>query len=425
MLRLGIDIGTTKSAAVICDSGKLLVHASCANNAGYGTQSTAKLLEATINAVCTLPENLRKQISSIGITGQMHGAVAWSRNECSDLENWQSELVIKNGALEKMKALPGCKNLASGFGFATLAVPEWRKDYSHAATIMDYFASLLADLENPVTEASNAASWGLWQNDVQDWNRTAVRALGIPEEILPGIVPAGTVIGKLCRKWADSLGLPSGIPVYVPIGDNPAAVIGSAGDIDTDIYLTVGTGAQMAFVPYENELKYCDGMEHRPFPGNRNLAVSATLCGGKSLELLAGFFQDILRKFDVDISMKKIYDKISEETASAGGLEVTTSFLGERHDPSRRGSIENINMENLRFSPLCRAWCEGILDGLFIPPEILKKRKRIVVNGNAIRRTPLFLQVICERFAGMEIVMPELCEEAACGAAEYIKILEK
>ncbi len=417
MLKLGIDIGTTKSAAVICADGKLLAHAACPNQAGYGTQSTAKLLSATCDAICQLPSELRQQVDAIGITGQMHGVVAWDDKRCSDLENWQSELALKGGHLQRIQQIQGCQGLASGFGFATLSLSDWRQDYRHAATIMDYFAALLAAQDHPVTEATNAASWGLWQRERQDWNREAIRLLGIPEAILPAIVPAGTIIGKLCADWAAKLGLTAGIPVYVPIGDNPAAIIGSAGAPESDIFLTVGTGAQIAFVPTNEELQYCQQMELRPFPGGRNLAISASLCGGKSIELLAKFVQDILGNFNLEVPLDEIYARISRESASAEGLEVGTSFLGERHAPSLRGSIQQIDMENLRFAPLCRAWYEGILDSLFIPPETLARRQRIVVNGNAIRKSPLFMQVIREKFHGLEIVMPELREEAACGAA--------
>ncbi len=419
MITLGIDIGTTKSAAVICEDGKLLAHFSGVHHAGYGSQSTEKLIDSAADAVNALPESLRKKVSAIGITGQMHGVVAWDNSGCSELENWQSDLALKSGTLERIKSLPGCGKLASGFGFSTLAVPGWLGSYRHAATIMDYFASLLAGRENAMTAPANAASWGLWLDDSQDWNRDAIRALEIPEDILPEIVPDGTVTGKLCKTWSEKLGLSAGIPIYVPVGDNPAAIIGSGGNPETDLYLTVGTGAQLAFIPSGYEQDGCPGLEIRPFHGKREIAISSSLCGGKSLELLADFIKDILHQFSVDLPREAIYKKISEEADSPQGLAVKNSFMGERSDPFLCGSISGISMENLRFHPLCRAWYEGVLNSLLanIPSTVLKSRKRIIVNGNAIRRSPLFQSVIRETFPGMELVLPELCEEAACGAA--------
>ncbi len=52
-MRLGIDIGTTKTAAVIYDCGKqeLLAAKSVNNNAGTGRQDADKIIQATFASV--------------------------------------------------------------------------------------------------------------------------------------------------------------------------------------------------------------------------------------------------------------------------------------------------------------------------------------------------------------------------------------
>ena len=419
---LGIDLGTTKSAAVLYTPGAAPVSCSRENQAGYGTQSVEKILNSAIAAVRGLPEDLRKKVTEIGVTGQMHGVLAWSGTEHSGLENWQSPLAQTSGTLKRITRIPGCENLASGFGFATLAVSGWRRQYRHAATIMDYFAALLTRRKTPATDPTNAASWGLWNIRRGDWNRNAIRALEIPEEILPQIVPSGSCLGPLCREWSERLGIPADIPVRVPLGDNPAALLGSGGVPETDLFLTVGTGAQLAFIPNGKEAESCGALELRPFPGGRLLAVSASLCGGKAMEVLADFIGDVLNSFSVSVPRGEIYRKLSEEVPEGiSPLTVSTHFTGERNNPALRGGIAGIGMDNLRFHPLCRAWCEGILNALLngFPQTVLTERRRLVVNGNAIRKSPLFRQVIRERFPDLENILPENCEEAACGAAIY------
>ena len=63
----------------------------------------------------------------------------------------------------------------------------------------------------------------------------------------------------------------------------------------------------------------------------------------------------------------------------------------------------------------------GLLDSLLgaLPPEIARARRRIVVNGNAVRKSPLMLRLLRERMPEHEILLPDTREEAACGAALY------
>lgn len=423
MIALGIDLGTTKCAAVLFDTDRRLCLASQSqvHHAGSGNQSIAAILEAAIAAIRRLPEPERRRAEIIGLTGQMHGVLCWGGQLPPKFENWQSTLAASSGTLDRIRQLPGCRDLAAGYGFATLAVPGWSDGYRHAATLPDYFAALLADAAVPVTEATNAASWGLWQLDRRDWDRAALSRLGIRPELLPVIVPSGFRPGNLCRTWAARLGLPAGIPVKVPIGDNPAALLGSGGNWQTDAYLTIGTGAQLALIPQPEELEQCSTLELRPFPHERLLAVAAPLCGGKAIEVLAAFVRELLAAFAVTVPDGVIYETISARVPAGPEppLQVCTILLGERRQPERRGSISNLGPDNFHFRTLCRAWGNGLLDSLLenIPEPLLRRRRRLLVNGNAVRRSPLLQELIRERLHYLEIILPDTSEEAACGAA--------
>ena len=79
---LGIDIGTGKIAAVILDaSGSVLAVASRPHQAaisappGHFEQDPQKLYSVAREVVRELPEPLRKQVRSVGLTGQMHGVL--------------------------------------------------------------------------------------------------------------------------------------------------------------------------------------------------------------------------------------------------------------------------------------------------------------------------------------------------------------
>src|SRR5512145_2431520 len=79
---LGIDIGTSKIAAVILDpAGSVLAiasrphHAALAGPPGRFEQDPRKLYSVAREVVRELPEPIRAQVRSIGLTGQMHGVL--------------------------------------------------------------------------------------------------------------------------------------------------------------------------------------------------------------------------------------------------------------------------------------------------------------------------------------------------------------
>ena len=98
---------------------------------------------------------------------------------------------------------------------------------------------------------------------------------------------------------------------------------------------------------------------------------------------------------------------------------VRPHFLGERFDPELRGRIDGLDINPLDLGALARGVAIGIADTLRImmPFHILKKRKRIVASGNALRRNPLLVKAAEEVF-GLPVVLSPWTEEAACGAAK-------
>ena len=81
-MHLGIDIGTSKNAAVIIDStGNLIADVSIMHNAdvlakdNQSQQNPTQLLEGVFQCVNNLPLDFRSSVTSIGVTGQMHGVL--------------------------------------------------------------------------------------------------------------------------------------------------------------------------------------------------------------------------------------------------------------------------------------------------------------------------------------------------------------
>src|SRR4030042_938531 len=101
---LGVDIGTSKVAAVIADgSGALAAvasadhHAGLSAPAGRAEQDPEVLLNAAWRAVRELPADLRRQVRAVGLTGQMHGVqlLDSTGRSVSPLVTWQDQRCLE------------------------------------------------------------------------------------------------------------------------------------------------------------------------------------------------------------------------------------------------------------------------------------------------------------------------------------------
>ena len=77
-----------------------------------------------------------------------------------------------------------------------------------------------------LTDFTNAAESGLFDVTAQTWSDELLADVQVPREILPKIVPAGTVAGRLSSGVAESLGLRAGVPVVLAGADTPSGMLG-------------------------------------------------------------------------------------------------------------------------------------------------------------------------------------------------------
>ena len=436
---LGIDIGTTKAAVVVYepDTGSLLAAASQATRAacpvplpGADEQNPNSIISVLQKLCAKIPAELLSSIEGIGITGQMHGVTLRKDDgSLSNLITWRDRRASFDGSLPKLAAKPGCSGLSDGFGLTSLAWLASKKlltsEWVAAATIQDILAMELCGLTRPMTDYCDAASWGLFDLQKIDWNRKAIKALDIPERLLPDLRPPGAKAGFLCRKWAKKLRLEAGTPVMVATGDNQASLFATEKNPERELYLTVGTGAQLSIVLSEEEAfsrPLPKGVELRPYFGGRVIVVSATLCGGESFAWLVKSMHGVLRDFGVSIPKEtETYKRLDELAMRSlnSGLRFSPSFIGERHDHSLRGSINGMRLDNFNAGALAASMAEGIFRNMkeLMPAWAFEGRDRIIASGNALRRL-LILQTQARRIFKVPLTIPETCEEAACGAAK-------
>jgi len=435
---LGVDIGTTKIAACLVRlDGRTEAVSSIAHEADvtsppdYSEQDARLILKKTRDAISRLPREKLSAVRAVGVTGQMHGVVLTDVDgqPMTPLVTWQDKRSLSNGYLDEIVAETG-HNLRAGFGSVTLGwlsannrIPDNAK---WAATIQDCFVRQICDLSRPVTDTTDAASWGLFNLDELNWDFDAIATTGIPAEFLPEVLLCGSKAGQVCASSARELGIPKDIPVAAAMGDNQASLLATLNDYDDEIGLTLGTGGQVAVVlPPGQELKPLSlqsKYEYRPFVNDRMLIVGSCLAGGSAWAWLASTVEIWCASLGLSpLARDEIFQRLSDLGLAAGEkLRIRPHFAGERHDSSLTASIEGIRFDNFDLGQVSRALAIGIMENLkdMLPQDIFTSRSRVVGSGNALRRTPL-LQKMAEQVFGMPLRICDLQEEAAYGAAMH------
>lgn len=107
-------------------------------------------------------------------------------------------------------------------------------------TIGDYFNWLFCGRR--VIERSLASTTQLYDPRSHDWSDTLIKALGLPRELFPPLVDAGTPLGVIRPEIAKELGLAPGTQVVATCShDTGAAVVGTPFSSANAAFLSSGT----------------------------------------------------------------------------------------------------------------------------------------------------------------------------------------
>ena len=426
MKTLGLDIGTTTISAVVAENTQILTALTLKNGSFLASSNSWERIQdpnfirtTALQAVETLLRQ-HPDTARIGLTGQMHGILYLDRtgNPVSPLYTWQDGRGDQryDGALTYTEVLERTTGyaLAAGYGMVTHfynlkngLVPE---NAVVLCTIQDYLAMVLTESSAPVTDASDGASFGMFDVEKGCFDATALEMAGINPAMLPPIAK-NPHIG--CYKGK--------IPVYAAIGDNQASFLGAVGGELQSMLVNVGTGGQ--FSVYTPEYMTCPGLETRPFLGGF-LLVGASLCGGRAYALMERFFRDSVFAMTGECpeNCYDAMDKLLRQGMPENIPELTPLFQGTRQDPTLRGSLVGLSTEN--FTPRHFLWAmlkgmAGELHGMYRQYLLGGgKPARLVGSGNGLRMNRHLQRCVSEAF-DMTLTMSACAEEAAAGAALF------
>jgi xylulokinase len=429
---VGLDIGTTGARALAVDeSGQVLASASdeyplYSPRPGWTEQHPEDWWRATRKVLAAVATAVPGQVTSLGLTGQMHGAVfldsedrvirpalLWNDQRTSA----QCTYITDRLGRDSLMAIAGNPAL-TGFQAPKLlwlrdAEPENYKRIAHLLLPKDYIRLRLAG--EFATDASDASGTLLLDLRRRDWSHEILDALEVPREWLPSVLEGTEEAGRLRAEVASELGLPAGIPIAAGGGDNAAAAVGS-GIVDVGLASSsIGTsGVLFAFTPRFTPDP--SGRLHafcHAVPGTYHL-MGVTLSAGGSLR----WWRELLGE---EHSYEALIEQAAAVPAGSEGLLFLPYLTGERtphSDPLARGAFFGLTARH-EAAHLTRAVLEGVVYSLHDCLEIMTGLGMDVAEVRAIgggARSALWRQIQADVF-GVPVRRMAVDEGPAYGAA--------
>ncbi len=439
---MGIDVGTGGTRALIIgERGQILASAAedhqpfASPYVGWAEQHPDdwwRAAQIAIRKALRDSQLSAGQISCVGFSGQMHGAVMvdgdgkvvrpaliWcdvrTQKQCDDLTSQ-----IGRERLIDLAANPALANFTlTKFLWTRENEPQnWRR-VRHVMLPKDYVRFKLTG--HPATDVADASGTLLLDVSRRAWSTEILAASGIDRSILPELFESPAVCGQVNSNGAEASGLAQGTLVVAGAGDQAAGAVGMGIVTPGAVSATIGTSG-VVFASTDRPTTDAQGRLHtfcHAIP-NRWHVMGVTQAAGLSLRWLRDtFFQGCAK------SGSDIYHHMTEEAAQApagsGNLLWAPYLMGERAphlDPDVRGALVGLTASHTR-AHVIRAVLEGVAFSLKDTFQILEAMgipiERVRLGGGGAR-SALWRRIQSEVY-GREVEIVAAEEGAAYGAA--------
>lgn len=318
MAYIGIDIGTSGVKVVVCDADGTVQGSETAPltistpQPMWSEQNPEDWWDAVRVCLDSLTEaGLTRNTKSIGLTGQMHGAVLldnqntvlrpailWndgrSVTECTELSDKIADIEDITGNL----VMPGFT--APKLLWVARNEPTLFAKVTRVLLPKDYIRfKLSGDFATDMSDASGTCWLDVGK---RKWSETVLKACGLSESHMPQLYEGNQTTGKLNKQLANRWQM-SAVPIAAGAGDNAAGAVGSGVTFDGQTILSLGTSgvlfsATESFLanPTQALHSFCHALP------NRWHVMSVHLSAASCLQ----WFADVSAEGSVDILMNEL-----------------------------------------------------------------------------------------------------------------------
>ena len=257
---LGIDVGTTRTKAVLLAPDRSAVLAAAAaptpqgNVGGVAVHSPRAIREVAVGAarraLADAGREARDGLGGIAVTSVGEEAVLLdaSSRPVGDVPTWFSGVgdapAREHAAeLDRRARVTGLRH--PEYTVHTLA--WWaraRRDEAAAAVTLTDLGSWLLSTLGPgdlVMDHSHASRTGLFDAPTRSWRPEGLDVVGMGGVTLPRLVPSGTVVGDLGAEAAGELGVAPGVPLVTGGHDHFCGALAAGARSPGDLFISAGT----------------------------------------------------------------------------------------------------------------------------------------------------------------------------------------
>lgn len=442
---LGIDVGTTGAKVLVIDEHGEVVARSFRSyplltpKPNWAEQDPEEWWNAVVSCLRdVLGKGVRaEEISAIGLTGQMHGAVVLDRNNktlrpcilwCDQRTAPQCDEIMERFGRRRFLDLT-CNIALPGF---TAPKILWIKEnepeiYRRTAKVLlpkDYIRFRLTGIF--ATEVSDASGTALFDVRHRMWSDEVLSELEIHRDLMPDAFESTFLSGEISGEAASLTGLRRGTPVAGGGGDQAAGAVGNGIVRAGLVSCTIGTSG-VVFASCDEPLIDPEARLHsfcHAVPGKWHV-MGVMLSAGGSLR----WFRDTLGNEEMNLSRERGVDPyviLADELASQAepgceGLIFLPYLMGERTpypNPNAKGVFFGITLRHKK-SDLIRSVMEGVAYGMRDSLELVKALGidigQVRASGGGAR-SPLWRQIQADIY-DVDLVTVSVDEGPALGAA--------
>jgi len=410
-LLLGIDVGTTGVRAAVFDGrGTMLQDAAepCPHQAPGPGRAEADA-EGWWRAVQTVCGRLRaagalSAVNAVGVTGQaptavlvddamrpLRPAILWL-DVRADGEARAIDAALGPGRAEAI----GGNRMHAYFLGPKLA---WLR--AHEPQVLDRAALVLQSHALVALRLTGEAACDpstamlcapLFDARAGAWSEPGASAVGVPLRLLPPVIPAHQVLGRVTHGAAVVTGLAEGTPVVAGGGDFASSALGAGVIEEGEACLMLGTAGNL-LLPMKQPRFDSRLLNSHHVGCDRWLTLGGTLCGA------------VLEWFRRACAPGVAWDQLEAEAAAvgvgAGGVVMLPYLQGERTpiwDERARGAFSGLELTHGR-GHLFRAVLEGIALGFrdcLAVAEESGTQLTSVVAANGAGKSPLLRQILAD-----------------------------
>ena len=376
-----------------------------------------------------------RDIRAIGITNQRETTLLWNRRTGQPLHNaivWQDRRTEPFCAQLRAQGLEPLVQRATGLRidpYFSATKLRWLLDHVNGAhiaaahgdlafgTVDSWLLWRLTGGALHATDVSNAARTMLFDIRHNVWDRELLKALHIPDSVLPQVHPSSHVYGE---SDAALFGAP--IPIAGIAGDQQSALFGQACLEAGMAKNTYGTGCFMlmhtggAFQPSHNGLVTTAAAQTTPAP--QFALEGSVFIGGAVVQWLRDGLRAIPSSSEVQA--------LAESVPDSGGVVVVPAFTGlgaPYWQADARGAIVGLSRGST-LAHIARAALESIA---YQSAALLQAMDRDVRAGGGAALSELrvdggacvndLLMQFQADLLGIPVVRPKIIETTALGAA--------